>query len=132
MNKVYDVTIRDASEQLGCSISTVRRLIKRGQLSKRYEKGKRGNIIRLSSAEVDQLKDGRRDNVSKRAVKRGNQMVSLEVYNSLQKRLDGLLQKYEVVVYKLGASESRNRELEARSSWWDRFKGWLANPRLKS
>lgn len=124
MDKDYDLTILEASLRLGVSMSTIRRMIKRGQLTRIYDQGKRGKIIKLSSEEVDQLVI-QRGRVATLPNHLSAQLIKAGKYEAIKRELDELKTKYEALLFRYGASESRNRELEARSSWWDRFKGWL-------
>lgn len=126
MNKEYDLTIQEASERLGVSESTIRRLIKRGQLTKEYEKAKRGKRLKLSSAEIDQMLS-HRDRVSKR-----EDLISYDAYQELRREHEELKIRYEAVVYRLGAVEARYKELEieagslrSRKGLWERIKDWL-------
>jgi len=127
MDKVYDLTIGQASEQLGVSESTIRRLIKKGQLTKEYEKAKRGKKLRLSSAEIEQLISNR-----DRVLKREN-LINYEVYEELRREHEELKARYDAVVYRLGAVETRYKELEAeaeslreraKKGFWDKIKEW--------
>jgi len=111
MKMKYDLNIKEASKRLGVSVSTVRRLIKSGQLSKKYVKARRGRQIRVSTDEVDQILN-QREQVSDRA----DELTKYKlVYEESQRQYDELLQRYETVVYRLGATESRLKELEAES-----------------
>jgi len=138
MNKKYDISIKEAIEILGLSDTSIRRLIKSGRLSKRYEKAKRGKIIKLSLDEITKLKE-ERDKLSPKVPKEDKETVGLGAYNELEKRYielqkmyNELQQRHEVVVYKLGASETRTKELEreaeslrkTKKGIWDRIKDW--------
>jgi len=146
MDKIYDLTIREASERLEVSETTIRRMIKRGQLTRIYGKGERGRILKFSSEEVDQLiKQGERlatlpmqlDNLQltelAKLIDHGKADAYKEELDELKLKYDELLQRHEVVVYKLGASENRTKELEveaeslrmqAKKGIWNRIKDW--------
>jgi hypothetical protein len=128
MVKKYDLTIKDVSAILSISISTVRRLIKRGQLSKRYERTNRGRVIMLMTSEVNQLK-AERDKKTKTT----EQMISIDRYLELEHRYIELQKRHEALSYQFGAIETRYRELETEAqslkeqranSLWSRIKGW--------
>jgi len=100
MGKVHDITVREASEILGVSKNTIRRMIKRSQLSKVYVQGKYGRTITLSSERSEGL------------------IYKAVTYEELKRELEELKARYEQALFQLGhaqAEKQRRLELEEKT-----------------
>jgi len=128
MAKDYNITIREASEILGVSITTIRRYIRSGQLSKVYVQGKYGNTIMLCKEELDQLTKGRGQGSLTT-----EQMIKVGRYEELKTQYEALKREHEALLFRLGAIETKYKELESEASslrdqkpksLWTRIREW--------